>query len=740
MENAYADVIVDISSGELDRVFQYRIPEKMRDRVKEGTLVTVPFGRGNRSVRAYVIEISQKAEIEEEKIKEIFSVPQEPVTVESKLIALAVWMKETYGCTMLQALKTVLPMKEKVKEKKKRKIILALSQEEAKEALAKCERKHQSARVRLLRALLKEEVLDYKEALADLGLTAGALRTAQEKGLIRLEEEQVYRMPSMATFDRHCDTPLLSAQQENTVKEIIREEEERKRPCLIYGITGSGKTRVYMELIDQTLKKGKQAIVLIPEIALTYQVVYQFRQRFKEQAAVIHSRMSQGERWDAFEGARRGRVSVMVGPRSALFTPFPDLGLIVIDEEHESSYKSEGAPRYHAREAAAARCRIEGAHLVLGSATPSLESYYACMEGKYRLFTLNHRFGNGKLPTVYTVDMREELKAGNLSVFSRHLEEAIRDRLLKGEQSILFLNRRGYAGFVSCRSCGYVAKCPHCDVSLALHSGGVLKCHYCGHTVKMMNACPKCGSRYIGGFKAGTEQIEKLTGKMFPDARVLRMDLDTTRKKEDYSRILSAFAAGEADILIGTQMIIKGHDFPGVTLVGALAADMSLNAGDYRASERTFQLLVQAVGRAGRGERPGEAVIQTYHPEHYSIQAACRQDYPAFYEEEMNYRMLMRYPPSSKMLAVMGSSLEGDLLAVGMEFLAKYVKKIKDEQLMVIGPADEAIAKIQDRRRMVFYLKHPSRDFLSYLQRQMERYIEVNPGFKKLSIQFDYQI
>lgn len=377
---------------------------------------------------------------------------------------------------------------------------------------------------------------------------------------------------------------------------------------------------------------------------------------------------------------------------------------------------------------------------MMGSATPSMESYYSCLQGKWRLFTLTHRFGNGKLPRVYTADMREELKAGNLSVFSRALEEGLRDRLSRGEQTILFLNRRGYAGFVSCRSCGYVAKCPHCDVSLSQHGGGILTCHYCGYSTRMMTVCPECGSRYIGGFKAGTEQIEKLTGKMFPEARILRMDLDTTRKKEDYSRILSAFAAGEADILIGTQMIIKGHDFPGVTLVGILAADMSLYTGDYRASERTFQLLVQAVGRAGRGERRGEAVIQTYHPEHYSIQAACRQDYPAFFEEEMNYRTMMGYPPASGMLTVMGSGLDGEHLAVGMDFLAKYVKTIgRDEKLTVIGPAKAAIAKIQDRYRMMMYLKHPSRDFLSSLQRQMERYIEVNKGYKKLSIQFDYQ-
>ncbi|MGI6006781.1 MAG: replication restart helicase PriA [Ruminococcus sp.] len=740
MEHVYADVIVDIASGELDRVFQYRVPEKMADRIKTGTLVTVPFGRGDRKVKAYVVGLTGEAQLEESKIKDILSVPEEPVSVESKLIALAAWMKETYGSTMLQALKTVLPMKEKVREKKTRKIVLEISQDKAEELLKEWEKKHRTARVRLLKELMEREELDYGEALKNLNLTASVVHAVEAMGVLSVKEEQIYRTPPAVSFEASSDFELSECQR-RTADGILREYEGERKPCLIYGITGSGKTRIYMELIDQMLKKGRQAIVLIPEIALTYQVVYRFRRRFKDRAAVIHSRMSQGERWDAFEGARRGRVSVMIGPRSALFTPFPNLGLIVMDEEHESSYKSESAPRYHAREAAAARCRLEKALFVMGSATPSMESYYACRQGKNRLFTLTERFGNGSLPKVYTVDMREELKAGNTSVFSRRLEEALRDRLRRKEQAVLFLNRRGYAGFISCRNCGYVVKCPHCDVSLSLHGGHTLMCHYCGYTTQMINTCPECGSRYIGGFRAGTEQIEKLVGKIFPEARILRMDLDTTRKKEGYSRILSSFASGEADILIGTQMIIKGHDFPGVTLAGVLAADMSLYAGDYRAAEKTFQLLVQAVGRAGRGERPGEAVIQTYHPEHYSIQAACRQDYPAFFEEEMNYRTLMGYPPSSAMLAVMGSGRNKEQLSVAMEYIVKYIRRVgKDKRLAVIGPADEAISRIQDRYRKVLYLKHPSREYLSSVQKQIQRYMEVNSGFRKLSIQFDYQI
>ena len=325
-------------------------------------------------------------------------------------------------------------------------------------------------------------------------------------------------------------------------------------------------------------------------------------------------------------------------------------------------------------------------------------------------------------------------------MLSRKLQREIQIRLEKKEQIILFLNRRGYAGFVSCRNCGFVVKCPHCDVSLSQHRNKTMVCHYCGYTIPQVETCPECGSRYIGGFRAGTQQIEEMAGRLFPEARILRMDLDTTRQKDGYSRILTSFANYEADILIGTQMIIKGHDFPKVTLVGVLAADLSLYADDYRASERTFQLIVQAVGRAGRGEREGTAVIQTYHPEHYSIQASGVQDYAAFYEEEMGYRMLMNYPPASGMMAVLGSGESEEQLTLAMSFIKKYIETIgKDERLSVIGPAEEAVSRIQDRYRRVIYLKHPDRDYLTYLLKQTERYIEINPGFRKLSIQFDIQ-
>ena len=412
--------------------------------------------------------------------------------------------------------------------------------------------------------------------------------------------------------------------------------------------------------------------------------------------------------------------------------------MIVIDEEHENSYKSEQVPRYHARETAIARAEMEHASVVLGSATPSMESYYRCQMREYRLIELKERVGNRPLPTVHTTDMREELAHGNRSIFSDLLREKIRDRLEKGQQTMLFINRRGYAGFVSCRSCGYVVKCPHCDVSLSAHRNGKLLCHYCGYEEPMIKVCPSCGSRHVGGFKAGTQQIEDLVKREFPEARVLRMDMDTTKNKDGHERILSAFADGEADILVGTQMIVKGHDFPAVTLVGVLAADMSLYSSDYRSGERTFQLLVQAAGRAGRGSAPGEVVIQTYDPEHYSIKTAAKQDYQAFYREELEFRDRMGYPPVENMLAVLMMGEEENLLNTAAEYLKAYAERIGGNYLEVIGPAVPCVGKVSDIYRKILYLKCPKYGMLIRVKNQLERYIKVNSGFQTLRIQFDF--
>ena len=736
----YADVIVDISHEKLDRSFQYRIPEALEQEIQVGMVVSIPFGNGNQERKGYVIGISGTPKFDLRKMKEIKGLVTGEETTESRLIALASWMKEEYGSTMIQALKTVLPMQDKVRAKEKKTIVLAVSPQEADEQAKKLEQGRAKARARLLRVLLEENPLDYTRAAREFGIHASVLRPLVEQGLVRVEQKEVYRIPVDGGEIPREECCRLSPDQKQALLQIQKEwEGENQRPVLLYGVTGSGKTQVYMELIQKVIEEGKQAIVLIPEIALTYQTVRRFYGRFGDKVSVLNSRLSQGERYDQFKRAKRGEIQVMVGPRSALFTPFSHLGLIIIDEEHEQTYKSENSPRYHARETAIHRARMEGARVLFGSATPSMEAYSRAVSGEYALIKLEARFGERPLPEVSIVDLREELKAGNRSVLSRTLKEGIEDRLKKGEQTMLFLNRRGYAGFVSCRSCGHVMKCPHCDVSLSEHNNGKLLCHYCGYEQKRVEICPVCGSPYIGGFKAGTQQIEQVLHRAFPKARALRMDYDTTRNKGSYEQILSAFASHEADILVGTQMIVKGHDFPLVTLVGVLAADLSLNAEDYRSAERTFQLLTQAVGRSGRGIRKGEAIIQTYHPEHYSILTAAAQDYERFYQEEISYRSLLDYPPAAHMMAVLASGEKEALLDQGMHYIRQYIDRIyKEKDLHIIGPAPAAVGKVNDIYKRVLYLKHEDGKVLHTIKNKLEKYLEINSGFRDMYIQFDF--
>ena len=739
----YADVIVDISHEKLDKSFQYRVPERLKPRIQVGMAVKIPFGRANREMTGYVVNLTGQASIGTDRIKEVLEINERAETIEDKMMRLAAWIRSQYGATMNQALKTVLPVKAKVQEKQKKTIRLLLEEKAAQEYLEEAKRKHYAARVRLLEALLAAEAntLNYSEALRMLQITSATLQPLVKDGVVALDSDRVYRGACLKTETVKEKRQTPNAQQQNVILGILDEFRNQGRPCLIHGVTGSGKTLVYMELIRSVLEEGKQVIMLIPEIALTYQTVRRFYEYFGNQVSILHSRLSQGERYDQMQQAREGRVKVMIGPRSALFTPFPNLGMIIIDEEHENSYKSETMPRYHAREVAIQRAHMEQAQVVLGSATPSVDSYFKAKNGAYALFTMTQRYEDRPLPKVEIVDLRRELRSGNRSMISEPLAKAMQQRLQKGEQMMLFLNRRGYAGFVSCRSCGYVAKCPHCDVSMSLHNHGRLICHYCGYETAAYQKCPSCGSPYIGGFKAGTQQIEKMVKTMFPKSRVLRMDFDTTRKKEGHTKILEAFNRQEADILIGTQMIVKGHDFPNVTLVGVLAADLSLNDADFRSGERTFQLLTQAVGRAGRGMVPGEAFVQTYQPEHYSIRAAVSQDYEAFYEEEIAYRALMKYPPASAMMAILGGSEDEQLLQQGMKYIGEYIARLDpNKRLQVIGPAPETVSRVQDIYRQVIYVKHNDRKILTALKDKLEEYIEMNRGFSNIHIQIDFHI
>jgi len=529
--------------------------------------------------------------------------------------------------------------------------------------------------------------------------------------------------------EREDSRPALNAAQEAAVEGIL---ETYPKPALLFGVTGSGKTEVYMELIARMIAAGKQTILLIPEISLTYQNVSRFYRRFGERVGVINSRLSAGEKYETLKKAEAGELNLVIGPRSALFAPFPNLGMIIVDEEHEGAYNSEQSPRYKAVETAVKRGELAGAGVVLGSATPSVETYTRALEGTYGLFRLPDRAKPGSvLPEVQIVDLRAELREGNRSIFSTCLSEAIADRLAKKEQIMLFLNRRGYSGFVSCRSCGKVLKCPHCDVSLTAHRDRSLHCHYCGYTASMPDACPACGSPYLAGFGLGTQKVESYVKKQFPEARVLRMDLDTTKGKDGHSRILTRFAAGEADILIGTQMIVKGHDFPKVTLVGILAADMSLFSEDFRAAERTFQLLTQAAGRAGRAEDRGLVVIQTYSPDNATILAAAAQNYEIYYKDEMEFRKLLAYPPSGNMMSILITGDVEENVIGEAEYLASRVREnYSGNGVVVVGPTSAGAEKLQDRYRRIFYVKHPDSGFLLRIRDELE-------GVKLESLQAD---
>lgn len=735
----YADIIIDITHEKLDKIFQYRIPSQLEEKLTIGAEVLVPFGRGNTQTRGYVVGFSEVCQYDVEKLKEISDISKDALAIEGRMVALAAWMKEQYGGTMIQALRTVLPVKQKVKSKTKRTVVLLLGEEEGKKKLTFYLQKNQKARARLLAELIENKELPYELVTKKLNVTASVIRALQEQDVVEVQEEQVYRNP-IHMMQQTLQKPNYTEEQRYAIEQFHKDYTRGiLRTYLIHGITGSGKTEVYMEMIGEVIESGKQVIVLIPEIALTYQTVMRFYKRFGERVSIMNSRLSAGERYDQMMRAKNGEVDVMIGPRSALFTPFPQLGLIVIDEEHESTYKSEQIPRYHARETAEARAQMEGAGLVLGSATPSVDSYYRALQGEYELLTLKNRATSQSLPKVYTVDLREELKGGNRSILSDKLRELMEDRLQRKEQIILFINRRGYAGFVSCRSCGYVAKCPHCDVALSAHRNGKLICHYCGHEERLFERCPQCGSKHVGGFRAGTQQIEELMKKEFPQARVLRMDMDTTKEKDGHEKILAAFANEEADILVGTQMIVKGHDFPNVTLVGILAADLSLYADDYRAGERTFQLLTQAAGRAGRGRKAGEVVIQTYSPDHYCVETAANQDYETFYKQEIQYRDLMGYPPIEQLLAVLVSCENEELLEKGTFYLKEYAnKRNKDNSYQIIGPASPYIGKVNDIYRKIIYIKHENYGMLIEMKNQLEKYIEVNEGFHKMRIQFDF--
>ncbi|MDF2609714.1 MAG: hypothetical protein K0R92_1188 [Lachnospiraceae bacterium] len=743
MEQKYADIIIDISHENLDKTYQYAIPKELWDKAVIGALAVVPFGKGNRQIKGYIVDITTAPKLKVEQIKPISEIVNDALIIESQLIHLAYWIKDTFGSTMNDALKTVIPVKKQIKAKEKKTIRLGVTVEEAKDYLVECKRKNNKGRVRLLEELILQEELEFEIVTGKLNIARTTISDLEKLGIITTDVEKLYRNP-IRKLELQKKNIELTTQQRLIADDIIKEYQEGiRKTYLIHGVTGSGKTEVYMEIISEVIKEGKEVIMLIPEIALTYQTVMRFYKRFGNRISIMNSRLSQGERYDQYLRAKNKDIDIMIGPRSALFTPFENLGLIIIDEEHEGSYKSESPPKYHGREVAIKRASLSGASVVLGSATPSLESYKKAMEGEYRLYSLSSRIGKAELPKIWIEDLREELKNKNKTIFSVKLRELIEDRLSKNQQIMLFINKRGYAGFVSCRSCGHVMKCPHCDISLTYHKSGNLICHYCGHEELMPGKCPACGSKYIAAFGTGTQKVEEMVKKEFPQARVLRMDMDTTKNKDGHEKILAAFSNHEADILVGTQMIVKGHDFPMVTLVGILAADLSLYAGDYRASERTFQLLVQASGRAGRSSLPGEVVIQTYQPEHYSITTASVGDYESFYEKEYAYRDLLMYPPAAHILAILVASKDENKAEEMARQIGEAAKQwvilhLESKSTFIIGPAAAQLARVNDIYRYVIYIKRKEYNGLVQMKNYLEEVMNGMELTKDCMTQFDF--
>ena len=644
----YAHVIVDLSADALDRLFSYSIPEGID--IVPGQQVTVPFGP--RRMEGFVVSASDECDLPPEKVRPLIGPVQDYPAVLPELMALADWMHERYLCNLVDELRLMIPAEMRtgrVRARTVRRARLIWSAEQ----VAEFEKSNVRAgkQIELLKQLMEGDRDTAK-------LNASALKALKEKGAAEIYESELRRTPNALRGHQTAPDFQLMPGQRRAVEAITAAMDADGGRFLLHGITGSGKTEVYIRCIRHALNSGRGAIVLVPEIALTPQMVAWFHARFGDNAAVLHSGLSAGEKFDEWRRIRFGEARVVVGARSAIFAPMEDIGVVIVDEEHENTYQSESRPRYDAREVAWRRAAQNGAALVLGSATPSISSFMRAMPGvreenKLTLLELRERVQGRPLPEVELVDMRQEFERGNHSVFSGRLREAMEDCLRKGEQALLFINRRGHSTFVSCRKCGYVVKCDQCDVSMTYHqAGNLLKCHYCGNTMPPPKVCPSCGSAYIKYFGAGTQKVAEEAAKLFPEARIVRMDNDTTREKDAHEKILNRFRSGEANLLIGTQMIAKGLDFPNVTLVGVMAADMMLNLPDYRSCERTFQLITQVAGRAGRAEKPGKAIVQTYDPDHYGIRFAAAQDYRAFYRRESAFRKSALYPPFTQIARV----------------------------------------------------------------------------------------
>lgn len=794
-----AKVIVDVQAKAINQTFDYLIPEKFRDILSEGMRVIVPFGP--RKITGFVV--GKKEESEFEQLKEIIDVLDINPVLTEELLELGKWVAEDTLTLYITAYQAMLPQVLKAQYKKElirntdeelaheleflfagRDVIRYEEFVQSTVPYTTLRNAIQDGAISinyLVKSKVTKKVITFiepnkeahllEEAFMDLSPSAkkqrhvlsfflefpesveqqklysltntnrAVIKALVDKGILREYKKEVYRNPYDDTsFEKTLPLPL-TKQQEMALHPIIEKIHNHKHDVfLVHGVTGSGKTEIYLQAIQEVIKQGKEAIVLVPEISLTPQMVKRFKGRFGSDVAVMHSALSNGEKYDEWRKIHAKEVKVVVGARSAIFAPFENLGIIIIDEEHETTYKQEDQPRYHARDVAIKRGQYHECPVVLGSATPTLESYARAKKGVYQLTTLDKRTNNQALPKVEIVDMRNELHEGNRSMFSIALKREMESAIERGEQIVLLLNRRGYSTFVMCRDCGHVKRCPHCDIALTYHkNSNQLKCHYCGYEERMPHLCPECNSESIRYFGTGTQRVEEALNQLMPHARVIRMDVDTTRKKGAHEKLLKRFANKEADILLGTQMIAKGLDFANVTLVGVLTSDSMLHLPDFRSSEKTFQLLTQVSGRAGRHELPGKVIVQSYTPDHYSIQLASEYDFEKFFLYEMQIRKKFRYPPYVY-LALITVSHQNHVKAVQITSrIAQLLLKVVGKDTIVLGPTPSPIARMKDRYRYQCMIKYKNEPELrSTIKKVMDLYADEMRK-EDLSITVDMQ-
>ncbi len=736
-------VVVNRLTRSVDKLFDYEVSDDIYNKLKIGSMVYVPFGKGNNVIEAFVIDFPQKSDVEE--LKQIICASDEAPLFDEELLSVARFMKDKYFSTLISAIKTISPPGigvhfDKTNEKIIKGVELNVSYDDAFSFLELI-RDKAPMQTRVVELLIQNEFISYSDVLMITGCTRSVIKTLENKEIIRQAEVPVYR--NTIDYDSIQPTkPHIPTDEQKVAIDRIMETDFYKT-FLLYGITGSGKTEVFLQCIENTIKNGQTAIVLVPEISLTPQTIERFVGRFGKKVAVLHSKLSPGERSDEYRKIKNGEISVCIGVRSAIFAPLKNLGLIIIDEEHEMTYKSENLPSYHAREVAEFRAKYHNIPLVLSSATPDISTFYRVEQGESELLTLSKRTNNQYLPDVKIVDMRKELLEGNRSIISTALRQEIEKNMKNKEQTILFLNRRGFSTFVSCRSCGYTAKCERCNISLTYHkNNNSLSCHYCGYTIKNLSTCPECKSSYIKHFGTGTQKVEDEIKTLFPDASVLRMDIDTTKKKSSHSDILNQFKEEKIDILIGTQMVAKGLDFSSVTLVGVLAADMGLNSNDFRSGERSFDLITQVCGRAGRGNIPGRAIVQTYIPENSIINRAKNQDYTSFYNDEIKMRKALNYPPFCDIISLLFTSTSNGAVTTYSRRVRTYlegafrINRIVDVD--ILGPTASDLSRINNKYRYRILIKCHMNDNIKMIINNLIMIHSRKKENKWISMNVDY--